>query len=385
MNMEVQYSSLALFYGHRSSLKTDGSPGNRGPGFCTHHTDSAPQTGTNATVVYRELCTVRCGAHAEDGQHVLGGPYVEVKRVKGQPQHRRRPPAADATQRQARTPQLPLLPLAAVQLLLWRPLPLAHGHARTPSERIRICHHLPPRPRALLLWLRRIVRPLVERPPCPIVQVPLVGKWNPAETTAIVDPAKRAEAAGAGEAGAARQAEIQRMKEESPSLGAARRMPRSAREREKRFEEHRRPEQWRTEQARIKDDELRREEADRNKTGKLDLLATSADTAQANKRKLVYLGGAGSSRWRPGSSATINDLVWRRRFYKFIGDTMFFYRSPKDMNPVIDPIQLHGKLNGQRNGATATKNSRLDPTLLPSNSRTIADKLLGVLHYTAGL
>ncbi|KAK0474978.1 hypothetical protein IW261DRAFT_1568465 [Armillaria novae-zelandiae] len=45
---------------------------------------------------------------------------------------------------------------------------------------------------------------------------------------------------------------------------------------------------------------------------------------------------------------TNNLLVcqWWRRYYKFIGDTMFFHRSPKDMNQVIDQIQLCRKLNG---------------------------------------
>lgn len=281
---------------------------------------------------------------------------------------------------------------------------------------------------------------LVERPPSPIVQVPLAGKWNPAETTVIADPAERArrrqvarrqrelEEAEAARQEEERQAEIQRVKEEQRrveeqeererrerierdmrmSTLARRRKKeaeeraeeekkrelaeRRAREREKRFEEHRRLEQWRTEQARIKEEELRREEAERIK-----------ERAERNKR--IEQMAARVKRDKSESMLTgwatvqINDsLVWRRRYYKFIGDTMFFYRSPKDMNQVIDQIQLRGKLNGLKEWsdgyeelkaipnsfAIEFKDDR-GPCAMFCDTEEEKDKLLGVLHYTAGL
>ncbi|KAK0210319.1 hypothetical protein DFS33DRAFT_1292328 [Desarmillaria ectypa] len=229
---------------------------------------------------------------------------------------------------------------------------------------------------------------MVERPPSPVVHVPLAGKWNPAETTVIADPAERArrrlvarrqrelEEAEAAREEEERQAEIRRVKEEQRrveeqeererrarierdmrmSTEARRRKKeaeeraeeekkrelaeRRVREKEKRLEEHRRLEQWRAEQARIKEEELRREEAERNR-----------ERAERNKR--IEQMAARVKRDKSESMLTgwatiqINDsLVWRRRYYKFIGDTLFFYRSPKDMNQVLDQIQLHGKLNG---------------------------------------
>ncbi|SJL04605.1 uncharacterized protein ARMOST_07973 [Armillaria ostoyae] len=281
---------------------------------------------------------------------------------------------------------------------------------------------------------------LVERPPSPIVQVPLAGKWNPAETTVIADPAERArrrqvarrqrelEEAEVARQEEERQAEIQRMKEEQRRVEEqeererrerierdmrmstlARRRKKEAeeraeeekkrelaerriREREKRFEEHRRLEQWRTEQARIKEEELRREEAERNmeRAERNKRIEQMAARVKRDKSETMLAGWA---------TVQINDsLVWRRRYYKFIGDTMFFYRSPKDMNQVIDQIQLRGKLNGLKEWsdgyeelkaipnsfAIEFKDDR-GPCAMFCDTEEEKDKLLGVLHYTAGL
>ncbi|PBK80445.1 hypothetical protein ARMGADRAFT_1056186 [Armillaria gallica] len=281
---------------------------------------------------------------------------------------------------------------------------------------------------------------LVERPPSPIVQVPLAGKWNPAETTVIADPAERArrrqvarrqrelEEAEVARQEEERQAEIQRMKEEQRRVEEqeererrerierdmrmstlARRRKKEAeeraeeekkrelaekriREREKRFEEHRRLEQWRTEQARIKEEELRREEAERNmeRAERNKRIEQMAARVKRDKSETMLAGWA---------TVQINDsLVWRRRYYKFIGDTMFFYRSPKDMNLVVDQIQLRGKLNGLKEWsdgyeelkaipnsfAIEFKDDR-GPCAMFCDTEEEKDKLLGVLHYTAGL
>ncbi|KAK0458417.1 uncharacterized protein EV420DRAFT_1542147 [Desarmillaria tabescens] len=164
------------------------------------------------------------------------------------------------------------------------------------------------------------------------------------------------------------------------------------REREERSEEHRRLEQWLAEQARIKEEELRREDAER-----------ARERAERNKR--VEQMAAWVKRDKTESMLTgwatiqINDsLVWRRRYYKFIGDTMFFYRSPKDMNQVLDQIQLRGKLNGLKewndgyeelkaipNSFAIEFKDQRGPCAMFCDTEEEKDKLLGVLHYTAGL
>ncbi|KAG7452808.1 uncharacterized protein BT62DRAFT_925352 [Guyanagaster necrorhizus] len=279
---------------------------------------------------------------------------------------------------------------------------------------------------------------MVERPASPIVQMPLAGKWNPAETTVIADPAERArrrlvarrqreeEEADAAREEEQRQAEIRRAKEEQRRVEEqeererrarierdmrmstlARRRKKEAeeraeeekkrelaerrvREREKRVEEHRRLEQWRTEQTRIKEEGLRREEAERIKERDERNKRVEQMAARVKRDNTMLTGWA---------TIQINDsLVWRRRYYKFIGDTMFFYRSPKDMNQVIDQIQVRGRLNGLKewndgyeelkaipNSFAIEFKDQRGPCAMFCDTEEEKDKLLGVLHYTAGL
>ncbi|KAK0458421.1 uncharacterized protein EV420DRAFT_1747957 [Desarmillaria tabescens] len=167
---------------------------------------------------------------------------------------------------------------------------------------------------------------------------------------------------------------------------------RRVREREKRLEEHRRLEQWRAEQARIKEEELKREEAERarERTERNKRVEQMAARVKRDKTESMLTGWA---------TIQINDsLVWRRRYYKFIGDTMFFYRSPKDMNQVLDQIQLRGKLNGLKewddgyeelkaipNSFAIEFKDQRGPCAMFCDTEEEKDKLLGVLHYTAGL
>jgi len=115
---------------------------------------------------------------------------------------------------------------------------------------------------------------------------------------------------------------------------------RKKQDRERRLEEHRRLEEWRKEQtkrgevaARQAEDSKRREEAERKKK-----------IQQAEAKVKESKGESELTGWITVLSK--DSLSWKRRFYKFVGNTIFLYRSPKDLTIPLEKVELRGKLQG---------------------------------------
>jgi MAP7 domain-containing protein 1 len=115
--------------------------------------------------------------------------------------------------------------------------------------------------------------------------------------------------------------------------------------RERRIEEHRRLEEWRQEQAaqaekaaQLAEQTRRHEEEERKK--KIQLASSKIKSTKADVDLVT-----GWVTMQTGDS-----LVWRRRYFKFIGSTVFFYRSPKerDSGQVLEQVDLRGQVSGLR-------------------------------------
>ncbi|CAK5267596.1 unnamed protein product [Mycena citricolor] len=113
----------------------------------------------------------------------------------------------------------------------------------------------------------------------------------------------------------------------------------------RRIEEHRRLESWRREQeaqavasARLAEQERKKEEEERR--NRIRLAGAKVRSAQAD---VELLTGWVTMQMGP-------TLVWRRRYFSFVGSTVFFYRSPKekDANQVIDQVNLRGQIRAVR-------------------------------------
>lgn len=95
-------------------------------------------------------------------------------------------------------------------------------------------------------------------------------------------------------------------------------------DRERRMEEHRRLEEWRKEQARMAEESARRTEEARRKEEVERKKKIQVAEAKVKKNHSV---DALISGWV--SMQTDDSLLWKRRFYKFIGTSVYFYRNPK--------------------------------------------------------
>ncbi|KAJ7449555.1 hypothetical protein FB451DRAFT_1287278 [Mycena latifolia] len=165
-------------------------------------------------------------------------------------------------------------------------------------------------------------------------------------------------------------------------------------DRERRMEEHRRLEEWRKAQAAQAEEAARRTEQARKQE-------------EAERAKKIQLGAAKVK----GSKADLDlvtgwvtmqtgdSLVWRRRYFKFVGTTVFFYRSlkEKDTNQVLDQIDLRKQVRGLREwneGYEDLKaipfsfavefNGEREPWSMFSDSEEEKYKLLGLLHAANG-
>ncbi|KAF7370740.1 ADF-H domain-containing protein [Mycena sanguinolenta] len=161
-------------------------------------------------------------------------------------------------------------------------------------------------------------------------------------------------------------------------------------ERERRMEEHRRLEEWRKEQAaqaektaQLEEQTRRREEEERKK--KIQLVSSKIKSTKADADLVT-----GWVTMQTGDS-----LVWRRRYFKFIGSTVFFYRSQKerDLGQVLDQVDLRGQVRALREwneGYEDLKaipfsfavefNDGREPWSMFSDSEEEKFKLLGLLH-----
>jgi len=158
--------------------------------------------------------------------------------------------------------------------------------------------------------------------------------------------------------------------------------------RERRMEEHRRLEQWRKEQAtRAEEADRRAEQARRREQQehkkKIQVASAKAKSAKGNSELL--------SGWVTTQSG--DSLVWRRRYYKFVGSNIFFYRSAKDLTQVLDQLDLKGQVRGLREWSEGYEdlkaipfsfavefNGEREPWSMFTDSDEEKYKLLGLLH-----
>jgi hypothetical protein len=210
-----------------------------------------------------------------------------------------------------------------------------------------------------------------QRKPAQLYSLPLHGKWASHDTSGFFDPAERArrrleaqkqrekEEHDALRAEEARQALLKRQKEdflrqeEEEELerrrsieaevrrGKAERRKKERMEKEederirkeleekkrldrqRRLEEHQRLESWRTEQARVKEEAAQRAEAMKKREEeerKKKILLAEKKLTKNGKAEEVTAG------WVTIQRGDAN--VWKRMFYKFVGNTMLFYRHP---------------------------------------------------------
>ncbi|KAG6841083.1 hypothetical protein C0991_001991 [Blastosporella zonata] len=164
-------------------------------------------------------------------------------------------------------------------------------------------------------------------------------------------------------------------------------------DRERRLEEHRRLEEWRKEQARMAEESARRaeemrkrEEFERKK---------KIEVAEAKVKRNHNVDSLISG-WV--SMQTNDSLIWKRRFYKFIGTAVYFYRSPKDTQQYSDKLELRGNVHGLREWNEGYEDLEAIPHSFAvefkdgnghwsmfSDSEEEKYKLLGLLHHAAGL
>ncbi|KAH0582596.1 hypothetical protein H2248_010525 [Termitomyces sp. 'cryptogamus'] len=164
-------------------------------------------------------------------------------------------------------------------------------------------------------------------------------------------------------------------------------------DRERRMEEHRRLEEWRMEQTRMAEESSRRAEEARRKE---EVERKKKIQVAEAKVKMNHNVDALISGWV--SMQTDDSLLWKRRFYKFIGTAAYFYRSPKDTQQYLDKIELRGTIRGLREWNEGYEDLEAIPHSFAiefksgrghwsmfSDSEEEKYKLLGLLHYAAGL
>ncbi|TFK39349.1 hypothetical protein BDQ12DRAFT_51114 [Crucibulum laeve] len=164
-------------------------------------------------------------------------------------------------------------------------------------------------------------------------------------------------------------------------------------DKERRLEEHRKLEEWRKEQARLADEAARRTEEERR----------VSELERRKKIQLVEAQVKGSTKADELLTGWVtmqleDSVVWKRRFYKFSGNTMYLYRSSKDLNQALDELPLKGQLRGLKEWnegyddleaiafsfAIEFKDQRGAWSMF-ADSEEEKFKLLGLLHHAAGL
>ena len=101
-------------------------------------------------------------------------------------------------------------------------------------------------------------------------------------------------------------------------------------DRERRMEEHKRLEEWRREQVKLAEEVARKAEEGRKKE-------------EFERKRKIALAEAKVKNGRCVESLTTgwvtmqtnNSVTWKRRFYKFIGTAVYFYRSPTVRIPLL--------------------------------------------------
>jgi hypothetical protein len=147
------------------------------------------------------------------------------------------------------------------------------------------------------------------------------------------DDAKRVAALRAQKANEMREAEERKSRE----LQA-----RKIAEKERRREESRISEEWRREQAQRAEEATRRTQAmqrlaEEERRNKIWAVETKVKTAKADDLRSGWL-----------TVQTNESLTWRRRFYRFNGPAMLFYRNAEVSPPRCVPVPLVSKTDGRQ-------------------------------------
>ncbi|KAJ4473779.1 hypothetical protein J3R30DRAFT_3377648 [Lentinula aciculospora] len=164
-------------------------------------------------------------------------------------------------------------------------------------------------------------------------------------------------------------------------------------DRRRRIEEHGKLEKWRQRLAQESEAEKRKEDDDRKRAD----AARKIKVQEMIKEVKMELRSTGwTSAW--ATLQTGDSIVWRRRYVKLIASKIFLYRSPKDMNQVLDEVELRGQIAGFREPnegfeelkaikhsfAIEFKDGR-DPWAVFGDTEEEKIKMLGMLQYAAGL
>ncbi|KAF9078046.1 hypothetical protein BDP27DRAFT_1253044 [Rhodocollybia butyracea] len=191
---------------------------------------------------------------------------------------------------------------------------------------------------------------------------------------------------------AQRRAVEQREKEEDERKTQEIEM-RKEQDRQRRIQEHEKLEKWRQQLAREAEAEKRKEADDKRK---MDAERKTKVQDMVKEVKGEMKSSGSTTAW--ATIQTSDSLVWRRRYIKLVGSKFFLYRSPKDMNQVLDEVELRGQIGGLREPdegfeelkaikysfAIVFKDGR-DPWSVFGDTEEEKIKMLGMLHYAAGL
>ncbi|KIK60330.1 hypothetical protein GYMLUDRAFT_244345 [Collybiopsis luxurians FD-317 M1] len=164
-------------------------------------------------------------------------------------------------------------------------------------------------------------------------------------------------------------------------------------DRKRRMKEHEKQEKWRQQLAREAEAEKRKEAETRKRLDAVRKIRVGEMTKEVQKE--VKSTGSATA-W--ATVQTTDNLVWRRRYIKLIGSKIFLYRSPKDMNQILDEVELRGQIAGLREPsegfeelkaishsfAIEFKDGR-EPWSVFGDTEEEKIKMLGILHYAAGL
>ncbi|KAJ3755102.1 hypothetical protein EV360DRAFT_50382 [Lentinula raphanica] len=163
--------------------------------------------------------------------------------------------------------------------------------------------------------------------------------------------------------------------------------------RRRRIEEHEKLEKWRQQLAREAEAERKKEEDDRRRA---DAARKAKVQEMAKEVKLELRSNGWTTAW--ATLQTSDSLVWRRRYIKLVGSKIFLYRSPKDMNQILDEVELRGQIEGlrephegfeelesiQHSFAVVFKDGR-EPWSIYGDTEEEKLRMLAMLYYAAGL
>ncbi|KAJ4000923.1 hypothetical protein F5050DRAFT_238977 [Lentinula boryana] len=163
--------------------------------------------------------------------------------------------------------------------------------------------------------------------------------------------------------------------------------------RKRRIEEHEKLEKLRQQLALEVEAEKKKEEDDRKRAD----AARKIKVQEMVKEVKMELRSTGwTTAWV--TLQTGDSLVWRRRYIKLVGSKILLYRSPKDMNQVLDEVELRGQIASlsephegfeelkaiQHSFAIVFKDGR-EPWSIFGDTEEEKIKMLGMLQYAAGL